>query len=149
MFFIDTKNSFKVNQHNWNLDKYGYARTTIFRKTIHLHRFILNAPKDRLVDHKDSNPLNCLESNLRLGSCSNNAWNKQITILNKSGFKGVSWKKSNNAWVAQIAYNKHKIYLGLFITKELAAIAYNRAAVKYHKNFAVLSRIYPCIGFGG
>lgn len=44
---------------------------------------------------------------------------------NKSGYRGVSWYKSYNKWIAQISVNYKKINLGYFFTKIEAAKAYD------------------------
>jgi hypothetical protein len=61
-----------------------------------------------------------------------------------SKYKGVSFEKRRNHWVAQIYYEKGKrVYLGAFSTEEEAAIARDEAAKKYHKEFAYLNNVTP------
>lgn len=52
-----------------------------------------------------------------------------INAKNTSGFKGVSFRKSSNKWVAQISVDYRKIGIGYFDTKELAAEAYDRYVI--------------------
>lgn len=46
-----------------------------------------------------------------------------------SGLKGVSYHKANDRWMAIIIDNGQRRYLGCFPTPELAAIAYDAAAI--------------------
>ena len=54
------------------------------------------------IDHIDGDSLNNRISNLRLASNSQNCQNSKRRSDNKSGYKGVSWDKINNKWVARI-----------------------------------------------
>lgn len=49
---------------------------------------------------------------------------------NKSGFRGVSWHKRDNKWVARITVNSKKVHLGYFNTAEDGAIAYNNYVIE-------------------
>lgn len=65
---IDDKNYDKVKKFTWYWKKSGkdsyYVATNIHRKTVYLHRFIVQPKSGMDVHHKDENPLNNLEENL-------------------------------------------------------------------------------------
>ena len=54
---------------------------------------------------------------------------RQIMITNKSGYRGVSWHKRYNKWVAKINVDKKRIYLGYFEDKIEAAKAYDKYVI--------------------
>jgi hypothetical protein len=105
--------------------------------SIFMHRFILDAPKGMKVDHRDGDGLNNRRNtNLRLSTHGQNLCNHGPNKTNTSGFKGVHWDKVKEKWVAQIQVDGHMKYLGLFVNKSDAALAYKEAAAKYHGEFA-------------
>jgi len=136
---IDTKNLQLINNYTWKYHK-NYVKSKQHDKDLFLHRLITNAPFDKVVDHIDGNPLNNLESNLRICSCKENAHNrKQISTNNTIGYKGL--KKVGIKYQVYITNNSKQLYLGTFPTKKEAAIAYNNAAIKYFGEFARLNDI--------
>lgn len=60
---------------------------------------------------------------------------------NTSGYRGVVFDKPTNKWKVSIQFDKKKKFIGSFIDKEEAAIAYNNAALTYHGNNAKLNII--------
>ena len=64
----------------------------------------------------------------------------QVPLL-WSGYSGVIFNKKNKNWNAYISIRKKKIYLGVFNNSVDAAKAYNKAALKYHGEFARLNKI--------
>ena len=117
-----------------------YAATNINfgrkRRPIPMHRMIMNAPDDRLIDHINGNGLDERRGNLRECSYSENVRNSKISKNNKSGFKGVNWSNVMKKWEAKIMVNRKKIHLGYYDTPSEAHEAYCAAALKYHKEFA-------------
>lgn len=106
------------------------------QKNIIMHRVIMNAPFNMVVDHKDGNGLNNQRSNLRVCTQSQNMMNRGKQNNNKSGYKGVSWEKHRNKWKAQTYINKKHVNLGRFDTKEEAYKVYCDVCEKYHGEFA-------------
>jgi hypothetical protein len=99
----------------------------------------MNVPDGFQIDHIDGDGLNNQKSNLRIGTHQQNIMNRTKQRNNTSGYKGVSFDKSTNKFVAQIGYNKKGIHIGSFKTAILAARAYDVEAIKYHGEFANLN----------
>jgi len=93
------------------------------------------------IDHKDRDPLNNLDDNLRICTRIQNSQNKEKHINNSSGYIGVSWDTHAKKWRAYITINYKKKHLGNFTIKEDAARAYNVAAIHYFGEFAVLNNV--------
>ncbi len=109
-------------------------------KTLRLHREIMNAPADLLVDHINSDPLDNRRANLRLATHSQNTCNRQIIEpKGSSRFRGVQFRKRRGKWVAVTYKDKKMIWIGTFDSEIDAAKAYDEAAIKYHGEFARLN----------
>jgi hypothetical protein len=143
---VDEEDYERVVEHRWYAVQ--FPRSTVpyvlgemagFGIKIFLHRFILRIFDERRIDHRDANPLNNRKENLRLCTHQQSMQNRPKNKTNKSGFKGVYWDKLNNKWAARIGYNSKSIYLGGFKDPSAAARAYDRAARRYHKDFARLN----------
>lgn len=117
------------------------AGTRPNRKTIMLHRFILNAPAGVEVDHRNSDGLNCTRGNIRIATHQQNNWNRRKKLNTASRFIGVMFDGERKHWRAYIRVNGKRKWLGRFKDERLAAIARNSAAVTYHGEFARLNDV--------
>lgn len=141
---VDDEDYDRINKYKWqavpNRDKWYAKRSFTVGKCkrigVRLHRFILNAPPDKDVDHINGNTLDCRKSNLRICNESQNAQNRGKTKSNTSGFKGVSYKKKNHKWYSQIMFDKHNYHIGYFNNPVDAAIAYDKKAIEFFGEFA-------------
>lgn len=136
-FIVDADNIKSIDKYVWG-NKGGYVYS---RYAGALHRIIMKASDNMVVDHIDGNPLNNRKSNLRICTRPENSRNQRIRNDNTSKYKGVSLDKSRKKWLGYIGVNGKKTYLGSYNTKEDAAKAYNEAAIKYHGEFAKLNKI--------
>jgi hypothetical protein len=110
------------------------------QKTVTMTRVIMGVTDSRVfVDHISGNTLDNRKVNLRTCTYAENCRNRSKQKNNSSGFKGVSFKRPTNRWVAQIMVNGNYIHLGYFFTLEEAAAKYNEAALKYHGEYARLN----------
>lgn len=121
------------NGHQW------YARRSTPYGDIRMHRAIMNAPAGMFVDHVDGNGLNNRRSNLRICTQAENVRYRNKPSTNSSGYKGVIKKKGCNRWEASIVKSQQRFYLGLYLSAEEAARAYDAAAIFLFGSFAFLN----------
>jgi len=109
------------------------------RKTIMMHRFILNAPRHLVVDHINHNGLDNRKSNLRLCTRAENSRNRRSFNNKSSRYKGVSWDKQRKLFLAAIRCNGKYYNLGRFKSETAAAKAYDKKTRELFGEFAYLN----------
>ena len=117
--------SFKATNGEWN--------------DVLMHRLILDAESNTLVDHINENGLDNRRQNLRLANHHENQYNRSAPKSNTSGAKGVYWETFTQKWRAKISFNGITKSLGRFDDKLDAIQAYNEAAKEFHGEFARLN----------
>ena len=147
MALIDDEDFDRVSAFKWYYSRHGYAVRSAHRadgnpKRIYLHRFVVDAPDDMVVDHMDGNTLNDQRHNLRMCAQSENQRNQRRTKVGQSSkYKGVDWNASRKKWRARIVLDGKSIMLGRYDGEVEAARAYNAAALKYFGAFAALNEV--------
>jgi len=140
----------ELSQYKWHSQKIknkfyacrrGSERLMQRESRILMHRQIMCASPDVIIDHIDGDTLNNCRENLRRCNASQNCCNRKMNKNNTTGLRGVYWNKKLNKWNASITKNKHLIHIGYFETKEEAGRARDKKAKELHGNFAVLN--YP------
>ncbi len=106
-------------------------------KKVYLHRLIMNAPQNSLVDHINGDGLDNRRCNLRICTKKENNRNRtRMQSLNTSGFRGAFWEHGCKKWRAQISVNNKNHHIGVFHSKHEAASAYQQAAKRLYGIFA-------------
>ena len=138
---VDKTDLHIANKYVWRVESLGYAvawdNSVKPRKIVKLHQLIL--PTKLFVDHKNRNILDNQRDNLRTANRSQNKVNCKKYKNNSSGNRGISYHKRLNKWQAYINWKGKRIYLGYFLDIKDAINARNKAALKYHGEFACLN----------
>jgi hypothetical protein len=134
---VDDEDFPLVSPITWSLKRFHKSSYAVGRLLaegrcvrISMHRLILGA----------SCPLDNRRCNLRPATPSQNAANR-INRYKPRAFRGVYVTRAGTVF-AQIGVGRAKQYLGAFPTQELAARAYDAAAVRLFGEFARLN--FPC-----
>lgn len=110
-------NSWYIQNNTWTD---GVCKTTA------LHRFIMNCPQGMEVDHQQHDFTDCRKQSLKIVTRRENLENLRLSPKNKSGYRGVCFRKDMNKWQAYYSKDNQKVHVGFFDTAELA----NEAVVK-------------------
>ena len=139
-FIIDNDDVEKVKQHTWLIFKAkNHNYNTIYKyyaisskERILLHRFIMNAKKGQVVDHKNGNTFDTRKCNLKLCTYSENGRNriKQPRKSPKS-IIGVYYNNNVDKWYAYINIDGKRISLGYYKEEQDAINARLEAEIKY------------------
>jgi hypothetical protein len=141
---VDPEDFERLNKHKWYAARdtrtfYAHRHKRVGKKyvSIGMHREILDPPGHLVVDHINHNGLDNRKANLRLATSAQNSYNRRQLRKNKSSkYIGVSWKERTKKWAAIICYKRENIIIGYFKDEIQAAKAYDKAAKKYHGEFA-------------
>ena len=146
---VDPQDFYQFNIFNWCPRVQGqniYAvrftgDTKKNNRVISLHREIMNAPKGLLVDHRNNDSSDNHRGNLRIATAYQNGQNRRIKKKETawSQFVGIYFDKGRRNWIYQVRANGKLVSTGRFATEIEAARARDRAAIKYHGEFARLN----------
>lgn len=142
----------ELSKHKWfalkarrkNTDSMFYAvRNTARpnRVVVYMHKQVAAmagfalAPR---IDHRDHDGLNCQFENLRPCTHKQNCANQTKRVGCSSKYKGVSWSRQRNKWVAFLCSGDKNKNLGGFDTEEEAHAVWALAAKESYGEFACL-----------
>lgn len=143
---VDDEDFELVSRYKWCIHKGRgplYAKTGIRKPggrqtTMSMHRLLLNPAPDQLIDHINHNGLDNRRSNLRICTRIQNLWNNRRSP-GPSRYRGVYWHKRAKCWEAQIRIDGKVTHLGNFKDENMAALAYDKAALLHRGEFAWLN----------
>jgi len=146
---VDPDDYPELKKYKWFATKNGatfyakrHTRLTERIKTtsVCMHRLIMNAPDNLVIDHINYNGLDNRKANLRLATRRQNSLHI-IRTMNpgSSKYKGISWREDRKKWAVRIMTDGKTINLGCYKDEVEAARAYDKAARKLHGQFASLN----------
>lgn len=124
-----------------SLEKSGYVLACIDYKKYRAHRIVFAItygydPHPLQIDHIDGNRSNNRPCNLRVATNSQNNANKNKLIsTNKTGARGVCFKKATGRFQASVGVNGKNKHVGYFGTIQDAAAAAEKAREKHFGEF--------------
>lgn len=131
---IDDQDLPLVLDVRWSLNGAGYVQSRLGL----LHRVITGAQKGEVVDHINGDITDNRRCNLRLCRQSQNGANRRKAGNTSSQYKGVTWRKDTQKWMARITSRQtgRLISLGCFEDEIEAAKEYDEAARAQYGEFA-------------
>lgn len=133
---IDAADAPLVHGYSWWQMSNGYViadkQIKNRRKSILLHRLIMDAPPGIEVDHKNGDTLDNRRSvNLRLAGKSLNQANRHSAKPGNNPARGVYRAADGKRFTAKITVDKKQLYLGVFNTLEEAKEARKKAEIAH------------------
>ena len=147
---VDPDDYERLRQYKWHVCKRSNTSYAIRHKwlpgekrytTVSMHREVIDVPEGLFVDHINHRGLDNRKANLRPATPAENAryalYPKKKNASSK--YRGVWYYKKKKRWRAVIGINNTRKIIGSFHTELEAAKAYDAAAKKYYKEFAILN----------
>lgn len=121
-------------------DSDGYLVATIDNHPHKLHRlawlYVHGSCPSGQIDHKNGVRTDNRLDNLRLATASEQAFNKPVSRISKSGVKGVFYVPRNGKWRARVKINGILVLDKTFSLLEDAKLAATKAREDHHGDFA-------------
>ena len=121
-----------LTKHTWGMSQ-GHPTATVSTNpkilVLPMHRYLLGTKKGFGMNHIDNDNTNNTRENLEFVSCSVKSQKK--TALSKSGYSGV-WINASGNFAAEIRKDGKKYCLGAYKRAEIAAYAYDMAALEFY-----------------
>jgi hypothetical protein len=138
---VEARDLKRISKYKWAAKRIGnkyYAYAMVSgRRQVMMHRFLMRAPKGKVVDHIDGNSLNNCRFNLRICTHQQNAANKWGP-LSASGYVGV--RQVREKWEAHFTHKGVPYYLGCFDSAAEAARVRDEFAYAKSHGHARLNR---------
>lgn len=119
--------------------KDGYRVVSVAGKQYMAHRLAYALVKGKwpdIIDHINRDRADNRWVNLREAGRSGNAKNAGLRKDSRSGYRGVSYRKSNGKWRAYIQTDGVQYHIGFYASAEEAYQARQAVINNHHKNFS-------------
>ena len=132
VFYVSPESVEKIKEYTWSFHKKDrkYSVAKIKGKRVFLHNFLCPHPKGYITDHIDGDTVNNRMTNFRVITKGDNMLNKK-QYHNSKYFRGVTYYKRDNVFVARIQVKNKPIFLGRFPDLDSAIEARIKAEKKY------------------
>lgn len=101
-----------------------------------MHRFLMECPRGKVIDHINGDSLDNRRENLRIVSVRENNFNIR-RVAGATGLRGVSYNRSSKMYEANVSKDSVKYYLGMFDNAYDAARAYDEKALELFGELAL------------
>lgn len=139
-FYFDLEDYDKIIKYRWfeNDQNYIIAKEYNPTKYIRLHRLVMGASDNEMIDHKNHlMKFDNRKQNLRFSDKQTNGINRGVNSNNKLGIKGVSYSEKDNKYYARIMINYKSIHIGGFNTLKEAEQARIDYEISHFGDFSV------------
>ena len=144
-FLFDLEDLPLIESRDWYCDKDGYLVNCYYynghRRFTRFHRIVMHAKPKQIVDHINRNRADNRKQNLRCCDYAENDRNRGIYSSNKSGVAGVYFDRQRRKWVANISYNRNRVFLGRFESKEDAVAARHSKEKELFREYSPLTPV--------
>lgn len=129
-----------IGKEAGTVSRLGYRSIIFGTRRYQAHRlawlYVHGRWPEYAIDHINGNPGDNRIFNLRECTYSQNSANAKIRSNNTSGFKGVSWSRKRNKWIASLTINGRPKNLGGFETREEASAFREMISKQVYGEFA-------------
>jgi hypothetical protein len=133
---IPVRANVKAGQRAGSIHPKGYVIISVDKRLTKAHRlawlYVHGEMPPAELDHINRIPNDNRIANLRLADRYINTQNTGLQKNNTSGYRGVTWHKSQQKWRARISIQGKMNELGYFHSKEDAAKRYEEVARVHH-----------------
>lgn len=139
---VDVDNVDRLKNFNWYQNAYGYvvAKDPADPRPgprLFIHRVVMGAAEDEVVDHEYGDTLDNRRSKLRKTNRQGNGQHRvKLSRKNRSGRTGVRRSPKGDRWVAVIKVGYESVWLGTHDTYEEAVAAREAAEQIYCGEFS-------------
>jgi len=146
---VDADDYWELAKYSWYAHKaensYYAGRTVHMAKSkktriVWMHREVICVPAGLMCDHINHDGLDNRKVNLRAATAAQNRFNSRTARIRKSSkYRGVCWRADHKKWFAYVYVGGRAVFMKYFDDATAAARARDRAAKKYHGQFAELN----------
>ncbi|MHC4708362.1 MAG: HNH endonuclease [Planctomycetota bacterium] len=145
---VDADDYWALSEYSWyavKADNSYYAGRTVHMKNkksriVWMHREVISVPAGMVCDHINHDGLDNRKANLRAATLTQNRINSRTARIKKtSKHRGVCWRADQKKWFAYVYVHGRAVFTKYFDDATAAARARDRAAKKYHGEFAELN----------